>query len=168
MVEIKSAECSAESQQLEQMVGLLHPSQHVMTLGRSHEVHTLATISLYKGQLFLSPLHSASCIERAELFSASGSNCTQKRWLEGITMARKRPIEEIESLEVKSLDTVNKPVSSTNIHGIVTSLSRNYFDVTVSDATSKLHMVGFSMKKQMVHDFSHAASLITLHSFLRL
>ena len=38
-------------------------------------------------------------------------------------MARKRPVEEIESFEVESLDAVDKPVSSANIHGMITSLS---------------------------------------------
>jgi hypothetical protein len=81
-------------------------------------------------------------------------------------MARKRSIEQTESLEVESLETVDKPVSSANIHGIVTSLSpikkgrtRNYFDGTVSDGTvsdgtSKLRMVGFNVKQRTaMNDF---------------
>ena len=77
------------------------------------------------------------------------------------TMARKQSIEETESLEMESLDAVDKPVSSANIHGIVTSLSpikkgrtRNYFDGTVSDSTSKLRMVGFNVKQRTaINDF---------------
>ena len=67
-------------------------------------------------------------------------------------MVRKRPVEEIESFEVESLDAVDNPVSSANIYWMITSLSpvkkgriRNYFDGTISDGTSKLHMVGFNI-----------------------
>ena len=38
-------------------------------------------------------------------------------------MARKRPVEVVESFEVESFDAVDKPVSSANIHGMITSLS---------------------------------------------
>ena len=76
-------------------------------------------------------------------------------------MARKRPVEEIESFEVESLDAVDKPVSTANICRMITSLlpvkkgrMRNYFDETVSDGTSKLCMVGFNVKQQMaMNDF---------------
>jgi len=62
---------------------------------------------------------------------------------------------------VESFDAVDKPLSSANIHRMITSLSpvkqgrmRNYFDGTVSDGTSKLCMVGFNVKQQMVmNDF---------------
>ena len=85
-------------------------------------------------------------------------------------MARKRPVEEIESFEVESLDAVDKPVSSANIHGMITSLSpvkkgrmRNYFDGTVSDGTSKLRMVGFNVKQQMaMNDFLERKEAVEL------
>lgn len=67
-------------------------------------------------------------------------------------MVHKRPVEEIESFEVESLNAVDNPVSSANIYWMITSLSpvkkvriHNYFDGTVSDGTSKLHMVGFNI-----------------------
>lgn len=73
-------------------------------------------------------------------------------------MARKRPVEKIDSFEVESLDAVDKPVLSANIHGMITSLSpvkkgrmRNYFDGTVSDGTSKLRMVGFNQQARRGH-----------------
>lgn len=69
-------------------------------------------------------------------------------------MARKQPIEEIESLEVESLDTVDKPISSANIHWIITSLSpvkkgriRNFFDGTV-DFLERKEAVELKYKKE--------------------
>ena len=39
-------------------------------------------------------------------------------------MARKRPVEEIESFEVESLDAVDKPVLSANIHGMLSPVKK--------------------------------------------
>ena len=68
-------------------------------------------------------------------------------------MAQKRTHEE--AFEVPSLDSVEKPISSANIHGIITSLSpvkkgrnRHYFDATLHDGISKLRLVGFNSKQE--------------------
>ena len=71
-------------------------------------------------------------------------------------MARKRQFHEIEDF-----DSVEQPIPSASLHGIVTSLSplkkgvkSAYFDGTVSDGTSKLRVVGFSTKQQkLMEDF---------------
>ena len=65
-------------------------------------------------------------------------------------MAQKRTHEE--AFEVPSLDSIDKPISNANIHGVITSLSpvkgrhRNYFDATLNDGTAKLRLVGFNSK----------------------
>ena len=71
-------------------------------------------------------------------------------------MASKRQVEEAENFEV-----MDRPISKANVHGVLTSLSpvkkgrsTNYFDGTVSDGNSKLHVVGFSVGQQKVmNDF---------------
>ena len=70
-------------------------------------------------------------------------------------MARKRQFHEIEDF-----DSVEQPIPSASLHGVVTSLSplkgakSAYFDGTVSDGTSKLRLVGFSTKQQkLMEDF---------------
>jgi len=64
--------------------------------------------------------------------------------------ARKRLFDEVDNF-----DSIDKPVSSANIHGIVTSLSpvtkgrkSVYFDGTVSDGASNIRLVGFNSKQQ--------------------
>ncbi len=59
--------------------------------------------------------------------------------------------------EVDTLDSNSTPISSANIHGVVTSLSpvkkgktTVYFDGTVSDGASKIRLVGFSSKQRKV------------------
>ena len=62
---------------------------------------------------------------------------------------------------MESLEAVDKPASSANIHGIITSLSpvkkgqtHSYFDGTLSDGTSKLCMMGFNAKhRTALNDF---------------
>ena len=68
-------------------------------------------------------------------------------------MAQKRTHEE--AFEVPRLDSIDKPISNANIHGVITSLSpvkkgrhRNYFDATLNDGTAKLRLVGFNSKQQ--------------------
>ena len=70
-----------------------------------------------------------------------------------LSMAQKRTYKE--AFEVPSLDSIDKPMSNANIHGVITSLSpikkgrnRNYFDATLSDGTAKLCLVGFNSKQQ--------------------
>ena len=84
-------------------------------------------------------------------------------------MARKR-VREDNSFEVESLDAVDKPISSANIHGMVTSLSpikkgrtRNYFDGTISDGTSKLRLVGFNSKQRsLMSEFMEKKEAVAL------
>ena len=56
-------------------------------------------------------------------------------------MARKRLVEEIESFEVESLDAVDKPVSSANIHRMIMSLS------PVKKGRMHNYTVGFNVKQ---------------------
>jgi len=57
--------------------------------------------------------------------------------------------------EVKDFEGVAKPLGSANVRGVISSLSpikkgrkSNYFEGTVSDGKSKLHLVGFSQAQQ--------------------
>jgi len=63
--------------------------------------------------------------------------------------------------KVDNFDSIHKPISSANIHCIVTSLSavtkgwKNvYFNGTVSDGASNIRLVGFNSKQQkLMEDF---------------
>ena len=55
------------------------------------------------------------------------------------------------SEEVDEVESLDEPLSSAHIHGVISSLSpikkeckSNYFDVSLSDGKSKVRFVGFS------------------------
>ncbi len=80
-------------------------------------------------------------------------------------MARKRQFDEVDKF-----DSVDKPMSSASVHGVLTSLSpvkkgqkSVYFDGTVSDGNSKTRLVGFSLKQyKMMGDFRSKKQAIQL------
>ena len=74
-------------------------------------------------------------------------------------MARKRTIDEVESIQVDSRDVLDKPVASANVNAVITSLSpvkkgrtRNYFEGTVCDGKAKLRLVGFNLSQRTLMD----------------
>ena len=66
---------------------------------------------------------------------------------------RKRKPEELEVDEVESLDEL---LSTTCVHGVISTLSpikkgcrSNYFDGSVSDGKSNIHLVGFNPSQRI-------------------
>ena len=124
------------------------------------------------------PCRSVPCQNRSEMLRATCERgkkvstlqrCQNSIYLLRI-MVRKRSFEDIESIEVENFDSVDKPISSANIHGVVTSLSpikkgrmRNYFD-----GTSKMRMIGFNSKQRtMMNEFSEKRETVMHLSMLR-
>ena len=78
-------------------------------------------------------------------------------------MARKQPVEEIESFKVESGQASIERQHPQNDHLTFACKMCNYFDGTVSDGTSKLRTVGFNVKQRMtMNDFLERKDAIQL------
>ena len=70
-----------------------------------------------------------------------------------VSKGRKRKLEELEVDEVESLD---EPLSTACVHGVISTLSpikkgckSNYFNGSVSDGKSNIRLVGFNPSQQI-------------------
>ena len=84
--------------------------------------------------------HSYSCI--------GVSAMAQQNDIE--SKGRKRKLEE---LEVDGVESLDEPLSTACVHGVISTLSpikkSNYFDGSVSDGKSNIRLVGFNPSQQI-------------------
>ena len=72
--------------------------------------------------------------------------------------------------DFNSLDEIDEPSTSVNVHGAITTISpvkkgrkTVFFDATLADTTSKVRLVGFSPQQQLIlSDLHNTSSAVEL------